>query len=222
MASNNSGCLTAFLKAFGLTPDSRKDWTITKMEDDVEELPYRVRDDFLSPAELSFYHVLKSIVGDHLTVLTKVRMIDLFYVVRPNENYSYRGKISQKHIDFLLCRPKTMQPIAGIELDDASHLRQDRIERDEFVDKVFEKANLPLLRFPTQRTYHTQEISAILKQALSNRNSRTGSIANEHIPTKDTQPDCPKCGVKMVLRKSSTGEHKKQAIRCPTAIHPKP
>lgn len=216
MPSDNSGCLTAILQTLGLKPYTRKDWTITRMEEDAEELPYRVKDNFLTPAELSFYHVLNSIVGSHLTVLSKVRLIDLFYVARPNENYSYRGKIAQKHVDFVLCQPKTMTPIAGIELDDSSHQREDRQERDEFVNKVFEAAELPLVRISAQRTYNTHEISALLKSALSKRGEGTVQQSNEQNYSKGNPPLCPKCGVPMVLRTVKKGQHKgKQFFGCP-------
>ena len=45
------GCLFSILRIFGLRTDAVADAP-------PESLPYRVRDDFLSPAELSFYHVL--------------------------------------------------------------------------------------------------------------------------------------------------------------------
>lgn len=125
---------------------------------EVSELPFRVRDDFLSPAELSFYKVLVSIAETRLVIQSKVRLADIFFVSRPNENKAYFGKVSQKHLDFLVCDPVTMKPLFGIELDDASHKRSDRQTRDAFVNDVFHVANLPLLRFPVQRSYNRDEI----------------------------------------------------------------
>lgn len=43
---------------------------------------------------------------------------DLFYVAQPNENFKYRGRIAQRHVDFVLCDAKNMRPLMGIELDD--------------------------------------------------------------------------------------------------------
>ena len=105
-----------------------------------ERLPYLLRDDFLSPAEISFYHVLRQAVGERVTVCAKVRLADVFFVARPNENAAARNRIAAKHVDFLLCEPATMRPLAGIELDDASHARPDRQERDALVEKAFEAA----------------------------------------------------------------------------------
>lgn len=41
-------------------------------------MPYRLRDDFLSPGELSFYHILKSMMGQYFTICTKVALPELF------------------------------------------------------------------------------------------------------------------------------------------------
>ena len=46
-------------------------------------LPYRLRDDFLSPAELSFYKVVSSLIGTKFTIQSKVRLADVFFVARP-------------------------------------------------------------------------------------------------------------------------------------------
>ena len=54
-----------------------------------------------------------------------------------------------------------MQPILGIELDDAGHRKWDRKERDEFVNKVFAVAGLPLIRIAVQPKY---DLDALAKQ----------------------------------------------------------
>ena len=201
------GCLTAFLSLFRSSKPAAQ-----------EILPYRLRDDFLSPAEFSFYKVLSSLVGSHLTILTKVRLADIFFVARPNENVSYLNRISQRHVDFLLCAPTTMKPMAGIELDDASHNQPARQQRDEFVDKVFFTAGLPLLHMPVQREYNPQEISAQLAQLFKVKPNTPVSPASA-TPVQPltnskqsvvTAPLCPKCGIPMVLRTASQGDRKGQ------------
>ena len=181
-----------------------------------ETLPYRVRDDFLSPAEFSFYKILASLGGTRLTIQSKVRLADVFFVARPNENMTYLSRIAQKHLDFLICDSVTMKPLLGIELDDSSHKRDDRQERDDFVDKVFEVAGLPLLRLPVQREYNTREVAAkiapLLKDKISPSTTPPQPEANKQ---ENGIPLCPKCGIPMVLRTVSQGEHKgKQFYGC--------
>ena len=159
--------------------------------------------------------VLKSIVPESAVVLAKVSLGDLFYVKSGDnsEFRTYTNKIDRKHVDFLLCDAKTMKPIAGIELDDKSHQREDRKERDEFVEKVFQSARLPLVRFPAKFAYSTNELSAALKPYLNVSAPASAPIPPpapaELIPppvNKNT-PTCPKCGVEMILRTAKSGSN---------------
>jgi hypothetical protein len=200
------GCLTSLLSFFRRSKITAP-----------ETLPYRLRDDFLSPAEFSFYKVLASLVGSRLTILPKVRLADIFFVARPNENVSYFNRISQRHVDFLLCKPSTMKPVVGIELDDTSHNQPSRQLRDEFIDKVFLVAGLPLLHMPVQRDYNSQEISTRLAQLFktSTNTSTSPAINIAAQPYTNARqvisaPLCPKCGIPMVVRIASQGEYKGQ------------
>jgi|GEM_PF-3326318 len=75
MTTEKTGCLTAIRRWLGLgrpTPPA---------------LPYHVRADFLSPAELSFYHVLRFAVADWAVVCPKVALGDLFGALA-NDDYN--------------------------------------------------------------------------------------------------------------------------------------
>lgn len=169
-------------------------------------MPFRLRDDFLSAAELSFYRVLREVVADRAVVCVKVRLGDLFFVARPNENMGLRNKINQKHVDFVLCEPSTMQPLCGVELDDASHQRPKQIEKDRFQDDVFSAAGLPLVRVRAARGYVPSELAALLEPVLGrsvkmNRDDRR--MAN----SEGESPVCAKCGETMVRREAKRGKN---------------
>ena len=203
----NPGCLASFLKYFQGSPKTQ--------ENSVQPLPYAIRDDFLSPAELSFYHVLINYVGGQWVVLSKVRLADIFFVKRPHENKSYFGRISQKHVDFLLCDPKTMKPVVGIELDDGSHQQAKRKTRDAFVEQVFESAGLPLIQIPNQRAYSRADLAALLEMHLAGAGRRNGAVSmapKGDLQPTDAVPVCPKCGVPMVLRTAKQGKRAGQSF----------
>jgi hypothetical protein len=61
------GCLTTLRKLFGLGPPKP------------EVLPYEMRYHFLSAAEVSFYHVLHTVIRDRAVICPKVRMTDILY-----------------------------------------------------------------------------------------------------------------------------------------------
>ncbi|NLF10167.1 MAG: DUF2726 domain-containing protein [Anaerolineaceae bacterium] len=199
-----------------------------------EVLPFHVRDDFLSPAECSFYHLLQRAAGDWAVVCPKVSLADLFFARTGDygTNTSYRNRIARKHVDFLLCDPRSMKPLLGIELDDASHNRADRQERDGFVDRVFAAAGLPLHRQRMRRAYDLHALSARLRalagrevQATAGTSSVPGGRALQGTappgpaPMAEVRsPPCPKCGQPMVLRTSRRrGRHQgEQFWGCPS------
>jgi len=196
MSNQNPGCLGAVLQVIGLMPKKQVDgaW------------PYGLRDDFVSPAELSFYKVLQQVIGGRAVICPKVSLKEIFFVKKSDKKQSYFNKIASKHIDYLICSPDTLKPLAGIELDDSSHKRADRIKRDHFVEEVFKVAGLPLIRFQNQRSYSLTEVADKLNFLFMSADDVSASI---EVPTisKDGTPVCPKCGVPMVLRTARQGSN---------------
>jgi hypothetical protein len=205
--------LRKILKALGLS-DERAEEIVGRIQewllDDKAtqagqtQFPYRLRDDFLSPAELTFYRVLQSAASGWATIICKVSLGDLFYTNTGDhsQNQAYRNKIDRKHVDFVLCEPQTMRPLIGIELDDKSHQRPDRQVRDIFVEGVFTAANLPLLRVPVRQTYPLEPLKQLLQQKAG---IATPPAETPNIESKSAVPTCPKCGSAMALRTAKSG-----------------
>lgn len=156
--SEKKGCLAAvfggmFKKVVGPLPEPAGEKV---------SFPYGLREDFLSPAELSFFRVLKSELPAEWHLVAKVNLVDLFFIRQPHRNQAARNRIDRKHVDLVICDTLTMKPLLGIELDDASHQRKDRVERDAFVDQVFAAAGLPILHVKAARGYQP----AVLLEAV--------------------------------------------------------
>ena len=111
-----------------------------------DKYPYERRD-LLTSNELAFYQILAPIVCQHgWQLLMKMRLADVMAVRKGTEDYmSYFNKIKAKHTDFVFCDPFTLEILAGLELDDPSHERPERQERDEFVDNAYAAAGIPLI-----------------------------------------------------------------------------
>lgn len=168
MKENSPGCL-GFLLNWG------KQKTPTPSPTIAEPLPYALSDNFLSEGELRFYHVLKSLIPEGFTLISKVNLADLFYVRRPHENRAARNKIDRKHVDFVICSSTSMQPVLAVELDDSSHNRKDRIERDKFVDEVFAVAQLQLLHVKVVQNYDVEALKLQIRERLSRAEGCTDS-----------------------------------------------
>lgn len=113
-----------------------------------------------TPAELKFFKILIEILPEY-TVLGKVRVADIIKVdsKKARGKYlKYFNKISRKHVDYLICDKETLTPIVAIELDDKTHEIKERMERDEFLEKAFSMASLPLIRFKVRQKYNREDI----------------------------------------------------------------
>lgn len=140
---------------------------LMRMHSAPKRLPYTPRKSLLTKTEIRFYKSLQKAVLDDWEVFVMVRIADLIRVEPQTRNYrGWLNKILAKHIDFVLCKPGTLEPVVCIELDDPSHNRPERIERDEFVNHAFESAGLPLIRIETQPQYKSREIRDLIEASL--------------------------------------------------------
>lgn len=115
----------------------------------------------MSPGELKFFRVLDEAVGGHYRVFSKVRLADIVQPAKTSNKsawYSAFGVIKSKHVDFVVCDPVSMEFRLVVELDDKSHERSDRVERDQKVDDILAQANIPVLHFPAKAVYSAEEI----------------------------------------------------------------
>lgn len=129
-------------------------------------LPYRARPMFFNRSELVFYDALRSAIADRYAIFSKVRLLDICGDLPWHELTAF-NKISQKHVDFLLCDPATFRLTAAIELDGSSHWRRDRQESDEFKDELFREIRIPLIRFPVRVEFDPPEIARRIDEAVA-------------------------------------------------------
>jgi hypothetical protein len=202
MANDRKGCLEGLMSL--LWTNRSQVEMVTFQSDGKDPMPFHLRDDFLSPAEASFFRVLKGVVKDEFLIFPKVSLKDIFFVSRPRENLAYYNKIDRKHVDFLLCDAGSLKPVMGIELDDSSHQRQDRIERDELVESVFKGAGLPLRRIPARFAYSQEELEDLMRGTVAGATALQPSRSEPWDPT-DPAPYCPACGEQMLLRTAQRG-----------------
>lgn len=126
-----------------------------KIEND---LPYQ-KTPIFNQGERNFYNVLRLIIKDDFIIFTKIRLIDLLKIEKNGEEYQkYKNKVSQKHIDFILCDVQNYEVKLAIELDGKHHAEKKQIDRDDFKNKILEKIKIPLLRITAKNTYNPSEL----------------------------------------------------------------
>lgn len=197
----NRGCLALFLGGGRAAPKVE-----AEAQTEIQAPTYRVRADFLSAAELTFFRSLVAALGGRFVVFPKVNLGDIFF--SPTRDVADRNRIDRKHIDFLIGDGVTFRPVMGVELDDSSHSTSKAAERDAVKDAAFESAGLPMLRL-TNRVYTAAEIVAAV-------DSKLGPASSEpQVPAHPTDVAsvpggtfaCSSCGGEMKLRPAVAGRY---------------
>ena len=174
---------------------------MTKIKADETRLPYRLREPFLSKTESALFRVLTEMMASRYVICPKVALGDLFTIIRPNENVHFFNKIFRKHVDFLLCDPRTFKPAFGVEI--VKPIVKEVIrEADKFMEELFTDAGIPLVHIPSNDKYDSADVIALFQISVA-KIGKTNSLRID-MPS-DSVPNCPVCGKMMVLRINRNG-----------------
>lgn len=115
---------------------------------------YKRKAQYLTPAERDFLYVLRTLVGKDYEVFAQVPLVAAIDKVSGG---AFRNELFRV-ADYLIAHPVTYAPLLLIELNDASHLRADRRERDRKVAAICADADLPLITFTVQEAKNVPEV----------------------------------------------------------------
>ena len=123
---------------------------------------YERKNYLLTQNELKFYKLLKNITDkNNLNLFSQVAL----YEIVKSKNIKDFNKIKSKTIDFVItdinCKIKLC-----IELDDPTHIKENRQKRDEFINSLFNELNIILIRIPVQGYYNLSELENKIKESL--------------------------------------------------------
>lgn len=76
------------------------------------------------------------------------------------------NKIASKSIDFVLVDKKNCRIKLCIELDDNTHKKEKRIERDNFINKLFKDLEIDLLRYPLYNIYYKDTLKKRIQENI--------------------------------------------------------
>lgn len=128
-----------------------------------QEYSYKIRGTLLTLAEIEFYRALKRAIGDEFIIFSKVRVADVLTPANGLSKSHWQkafNKISAKHFDFVLCNLETLTVESVIELDDKSHRKSSRIDRDNFLNQAAQSSGLKMFRFAVKPSYSISEIKS--------------------------------------------------------------
>lgn len=143
------------------------------------------RNTLLTKGEHAFYEKLRVAVGRRYHIAPKVRLADVLFV--PGNLWARFGRpICQKHLDFVLCDPETMEVLFAIELDDSSHDNDEAMKKDDFKDQALRVAGIWLLRFRAKYDYTAADIATAIDRAL--RMTPTRAVRRPRSNEKSRRP----------------------------------
>ncbi|MBD5132479.1 MAG: DUF2726 domain-containing protein [Clostridiales bacterium] len=104
---------------------------------------YERKGNMLTRPEYNFLMTLREISPSKYEVVPQVALTS---VIDKKTNTSYRNELFRV-CDYCFVDRDTFEPLLLVELNDRSHLREDRRIRDEKVAAICEDAKLPLVTF---------------------------------------------------------------------------
>lgn len=138
-----------------------------KETDGIEDRPvrepprYERKKTYITRAEYNFLQLLREIYPDRYEVIPQVALNSVIDKLTQN---SYRNELFRV-VDFLFVDRVTYAPLLLVELNDSSHLKTERMERDRKVNEICSAAGMPLVTF---WTHEQNDFASIRKTVLKN------------------------------------------------------
>lgn len=129
-------------------------------------LPYESRQALLSRGEAAFFFALRRAVAGRYLIALKVRLADLITCPETAWKAGFGYMIARHHVDFVLCDHRTTIIRLAIELDDRSHDRQRRKDRDAFINQALAAGGISLLRIQAAARYDAGALGDAISTAI--------------------------------------------------------
>jgi hypothetical protein len=141
-------------------------WFVTKFLDWFERrymkstyFPYTQKTQFFSASEKNFYDSLVQAMGPEFMIFSKCRVVDLLDVDF-QKHFSAFKRIQSQRVDFVVVRKGDGGIAYAIVLEEGVHERFGK--ESMFLEEVFTRVGLPLIRIESQPVYSVVEIQRVL------------------------------------------------------------
>lgn len=126
---------------------------------------YKPKRYIITLTELNFYNILLEIAKELDLILFS--QVSLYNIIETKyNNQAAFNKIKSKTIDFVLVDKNNCRIKLCIELDDYTHNRYDRIERDKFINKLFSDLEIDLIRFKASNYYNKEALKKRIQESI--------------------------------------------------------
>ncbi len=123
---------------------------------------YAIRKTLISKSEQGFYNAIKFCVPEGYCVFPQINLASF---IDRTDNARFHNELF-RNVDFLITDSE-YTPKFIIEINDQTHLNNDRKERDEKVQKICEEAGIPILKLWTSYGVNPEYIKGRIDETLS-------------------------------------------------------
>ena len=114
----------------------------------------------MTKSENDFFRMLNNVAGDRYFIFPQAHLSAILDERVKGQNWKAAFRhINGKSVDYVLCDRQTLKPVYAVELDDYTHTYKHRQERDSEVERIFQSAGIPLVRFGDYKTLTEDEIA---------------------------------------------------------------
>jgi len=127
--------------------------------------PLEAKGRLLTDRERALYQRLVQTLPGHI-VLSQVQLLQVLNFQRGRRSQAILNRISQLSLDFLILNPDT-SIVAAVELDDATHERENRRQADARKSHALQSAGVALIRWSAKSLPDAAAILAALPAKIS-------------------------------------------------------
>ncbi|ELA7149933.1 DUF2726 domain-containing protein [Vibrio parahaemolyticus] len=146
-------------------------FTLEVVEPKPRQIAHNKQTHLATENERKMYFALQKALPSEYVIHSQVSLMALVTPVDFKDN----SKTWAKRMDFVIT-DKSTRILAVIELDDSTHNRKKRQERDKYVNEVLE-GHHPLVRFNTERFYEPSYLARVLESKTEIRCNKFDAIS---------------------------------------------
>lgn len=106
--------------------------------------PFYAKKLMTSPEQVLYWRLVKALPAE--LVLAQVQLSRILGVKKGFRFHEWNNRVNRLSADFVICAPDSTV-LAVIELDDATHLKPDRVEADARKDRALHAAGVRVIRW---------------------------------------------------------------------------
>jgi len=128
---------------------------------------YKRKDFLLNIPERKFFEELQKIIPNEYVVFPQVLLSSIVKVnSSKKEFWKYQNKINRKTVDFVIFEKQYLKPIVAIEYDGKTHDKNDRKNRDNFINRVLEVSGIKILHIKHQENIDFEVVKTNINNLL--------------------------------------------------------